>query len=71
MVNIGQTELNIGLTYVALSRVKSLQGLALDQGFNFERISTFKNKQIFNERACVEELMQNGDLSAAFNNVNL
>ena len=53
VVNIDETELNIGLSHVAMSRVKTLLGLAFEIGFTFERIIKFTSRQLFVERkAC-------------------
>lgn len=38
VVDIGNSEFAIGLTYVALSRVKSIEGLLLDPSFPWLRL---------------------------------
>ncbi|KAK3907787.1 ATP-dependent DNA helicase [Frankliniella fusca] len=42
IIDLGEKEFALGLTYVALSRVKSLNGLLL-KSFNFERLTCFKD----------------------------
>ena len=66
VINIGATELNIGMSYVAISRVKTLKGLAFENGFDFERISNFRNRQLFVERQNCEEQMLEGNLENLF-----
>ena len=38
IVNLGDNEFQVALTYVALSRVKTLEGLLLKPAFNFYRL---------------------------------
>lgn len=40
VVDIGDTEKSLGLTYVALSRVKTFEGLALNRPYDFTRFSS-------------------------------
>lgn len=50
------------MSYVAISRVKTLKGLAFEVGFNFEQINNFRSKQLFIERETCEEQMRQGNL---------
>ena len=42
MVDTGGKEVSLGLTYATLSRVKTLQGLAFNQSYIFERFDNTK-----------------------------
>lgn len=50
IVKIGDEEKQIGSTYVAFSRVKSINGLALEQSFNIKRLQQLKNKKEIKQR---------------------
>lgn len=65
VINIGPKELNIGLTYVAISRIKRLKGLAFETGFNYEQINNFKNN-LFKQRLRCESLMHENRLNQLY-----
>lgn len=44
VVDIGESEFAIGLTYVALSRVKSIEGLLLEPSFPLSRLLKVNTK---------------------------
>jgi len=58
MVDIGQREFALGLTYVALARVKTLEGLLLNP-ISYDRISRLKGFEFMTYRvACKNKLLQ-------------
>lgn len=54
VVSLGRSERNIGLAYVALSRVRRLEDLALDNEYNLDRFTRIRNSQLFNLRTILE-----------------
>lgn len=59
VVDIGEKETSVGLTYVAFSRVKTLEGLALYRRFPFDRLSGIKNSYMLKCRKQEEIRMRN------------
>ena len=43
VIDIGKEERSLGMTYVALSRVKKIEGLAFEKVFTFDRFEKIKN----------------------------
>ncbi|KAK3918035.1 ATP-dependent DNA helicase, partial [Frankliniella fusca] len=56
VINIGKREFSLGLTYVALSRVRSFDGVLLKY-FSFERLESLKKKRELADRRAFEELL--------------
>ncbi len=56
IVNIGKKEFIIGLIFVVLSRVHSINGLCLKQ-FNFDRLQHIKNCKKLQKRKLEEEYL--------------
>ncbi|KAK3920379.1 ATP-dependent DNA helicase [Frankliniella fusca] len=56
VINIGKREFSLGLTYVALSRVRSFDGVLLKY-FSFERLESLKKKRELSDRRAFEELL--------------
>ena len=50
IVDIGDAEFQIGLTYVALSRVKILNGLLLKPSFNYDELFKINNSKVMTGR---------------------
>ena len=50
VVDVGKKEFSSGLTYVALSRVRSMSGLLFDPPFPFQRISNLSRSRRLQER---------------------
>ena len=57
VVDIGQSEFSLGLTYVALSRVKTIKGLALEPSFPSKRLLDINNHSGWpNKRQAISRL---------------
>lgn len=54
VVSLGRSEKSLGLSYVALSRVRRLNDLGLDKTYEFERFSRIRNSILYNLRAELE-----------------
>ena len=50
VVNIGEKELSLGITYVALSRVKTLKGLLFDKAYVFKRFQDLGKSRLLADR---------------------
>lgn len=50
ILNIGSSERQLGLTYVALSRLTSLENLALECAYDYSRFERIKNSRLFQKR---------------------
>lgn len=59
IINIGKREIALGLSYVAFSRVKTFEGIALDQTFSFDRITSKLRKGCFEDRKKELQRMKN------------
>lgn len=59
VINIGDKETSLGLTYVALSRVRSLNDILFQISYNFRRFESLKNSKLLKERLQEEERMLN------------
>lgn len=55
VVNLGEKETSLGLAYVALSRVRTLEGLAFDKGYNYTRFSSIASSRNLSLRKIEEE----------------
>ncbi|KAK3923180.1 ATP-dependent DNA helicase [Frankliniella fusca] len=58
VINIGKREFSLGITYVALSRVRSLDGVLLKE-FGYERLDCLKNRFELIDRRAFEEKLKN------------
>lgn len=59
LVDIGDKGISVGLTYVASSRGKTLQGLALNWKFCCDRFNSIKKSHLLDYRKWEEILMNN------------
>jgi ATP-dependent DNA helicase PIF1 len=59
IVNIGDNEKALGLTYVALSRVKSLEGLAFEKAYDLTRFTRISSSKQLKERLREESRLIN------------
>ncbi|KAK3918913.1 ATP-dependent DNA helicase pfh1 [Frankliniella fusca] len=50
VVNVGQRDFQVGLIYVAMSRVKSWDGLLLDPEFSLNRMTDVRRSRGFSHR---------------------
>ena len=57
VVDIGENERNLGLAYVALSRVKTIEGLAFSKPYNFSRFTNIAKSRYLNMRKHEEARM--------------
>ncbi|KAK3911536.1 ATP-dependent DNA helicase [Frankliniella fusca] len=58
VISIGKREFSLGLTYVALSRVRSFEGLLL-KDFGFDRLDSLRKRSELTDRRAFEEELQN------------
>ena len=58
VIDIGKRETAVGLSYVGLSRVKTLHGTALNVGYDFSRFSSLKTCNMMVTRKAEEERMR-------------
>ena len=54
LIILGDTEWQLGLSYVALSRVRTLDGVALDKDYDFSRFSNLANNNLLSLRLAEE-----------------
>ena len=54
VIEIGENERNLGMTYVALSRVKTIEGLAFFKPYNFNRFANIVKSRYLNMRKIEE-----------------
>lgn len=58
VVDIGEKEFSAGLSYVALSRMKSLAGVAIDPPFGYDRLKNIGKSVQLKERICEESRLK-------------
>ena len=58
IINLGQNEFSIGLTYTALSRAKQLEGIAFDPTPTWKRFSAFCQRKEFQNRLKEEKRLE-------------
>ena len=54
VIDIGENERNLGLAYVALSRVKTIEGLAFSKPYDFSRFSNIAKSRYLTMRKLEE-----------------
>ena len=54
VISLGETELQLGLSYVALSRVRTLNGVAQDKEYDFSRFANIANSVLLALRLAEE-----------------
>ena len=59
VIDLGDKERSLGLTYVALSRVKTLEGLIFNTSYNFKRFDNLKKSKLLEDRLKDELRMKN------------
>ena len=59
IINLGENEFSIGLTYTALSRAKQLEGVAFDPTPTWKRFSSFCKRVEFKNRLKEEKRLEN------------
>ena len=57
-VDLGEHEYQIGLSYVALSRVRRLENLALDKEYDNDRFKNISSSSLLILRKIEEELLE-------------
>lgn len=58
VIDIDNSERNLGLTYVALSKVKTLEGIMFLQSYNFKRFDNLKKSLLLQDRLNEEQRMK-------------
>ena len=51
--------MSLGKTYVALSRVRTFEGLMILQPYDYERFRSIRQSSLFNDRRIEEERLAN------------
>lgn len=58
MVELGDSERSLGLAYVALSRVTSIEGLALSREYSYDRFDSIKRSKLYQLRQDEEDRLK-------------